>query len=331
MIVASTLVALPLLAIALVARRLGSDLEEAAWRLMAVAMLVAPLVSLLPKIDVGFAIPLLNAEPVFSLHQPALSTDGMPFPAIAYAFVAFVLLARLTHAAVSARRLRRDAQPFGRAYVAASLRVPVTAGLLAPAILLPPDAPTWSAAKLEAVLAHERAPVTRRDPLWRFVGRAATAVCWFHPLAWLAAASIERMAEEAADREAIAATGDRHEYANVILQFLRAMTGDRCRVLAVGMLDGRALHARIDAILQPARTRHSRLVTRILLAALVAGAIFTTGMTKNETPPRVASIQQRQPTDADLEFFRKRDELRQRFRETVRNSMRDFFRGLFKD
>jgi Zn-dependent protease with chaperone function len=331
MIVASTLVALPLVAIALVARRFRSDLEEAAWRLVALTMLVAPFAALVPKIDIGWQLPLLSAEPAFPFRsQPELPTDAaLPIAGSVYAVIALALLARLAIAANAARKLRRDARPFDDAYLAGALRVPVTAGLLAPAILLPSDAPAWSAEKLAAVLAHERAHVARRDPLWRFIGRAAAALSWFHPLAWLAAASLERIAEETADREAVAMTGDRHAYADVILEFVRTMTGNRCRALASGMLDGRALSPRIDAILEPPRTRRSRAVTRVALALLVAAALFTTGMTTQDDPPsRAAQLQHRRMSDE--QFFRLRDELRARFREATREKTRAFFRGLFR-
>jgi hypothetical protein len=330
MIVASTLIALPLLAVALIARRLRSDLEETAWRLMAVSMLAMPLASLLPKIDIGFSIPFVNAAPIFSLSEPALPTDSeVPVASTIYVIVAFALLARLAIAVASAWKLRRNATPFGSAYLSHSLRVPVTAGLFAPAVLLPADARTWSDAKLAAVLAHESAHVARRDPLWRFIGRAATAICWFHPLAWLAAASIERIAEERADQEAIAATGDRHEYANIILDCLRSMTCSHRRILAAGVLDGRGIDVRIDAILQPARTRRSWLITRIVLATLVVCAIFMTGMTKDDAPPpqRVRTAQQQR---ADEEFFRKRDQIRNFTRQYIRETTRGFFRGLFR-
>jgi hypothetical protein len=334
MIVTSTLVALPLLVIALVARRLRSDLEEVAWRMMAIAMLAAPLASFLPKIDIGFSIPFVNTEPLFTSTQPELPTDSdVSIAGVLYGIVALLFLARLAIAAASAWKLRRDAKPFGLAYLSPSLRLPVTAGVFAPAILLPADAPAWSAAKLAAVLAHERAHVTRRDPLWRFIGRLATAVCWFHPLAWLAAKSIERIAEERADQEAVAVTGNRPEYANVILDFLRAMTGDPRRILAAGILDGRAVGARIDAILQPRRTRRSRLTTRVLLATLVAAAIITTGMTTNDAPPPERlhrAIRTEQQQRADEEFFRKRDEIRNVTREHIRNTARALTRGLFR-
>jgi hypothetical protein len=333
MIITSTLVALPLLVIALVARRLRSDLEEAAWRMMAMTMLAAPLASLLPKIDIGFSIPFVNAEPLFTSTQPELPTDSVSIAGVLYGIGALLFLARLAIAATSAWTLRRNAQPFGVAYLSTSLRLPVTAGVFTPAILLPADAPTWSATKLAAVLAHERAHVARRDPLWRFIGRLATAICWFNPLAWLAAKSIERIAEERADQEAVAVIGNRHEYANVILDFLRAMTGDSRRVLAAGILDRRAVGARIDAILQPTQTRRSRRATRILLVTLVAAAIITTGMTTNDAPPpeklhRAARTEQQQR--ADEEFFRKRDEIRNFTREHIRNTARSLTRGLFR-
>jgi hypothetical protein len=327
MIFASTLIALPLLAIAFVARGLRSDLEEAAWRLMSVAMLVVPLVSLLPKTDVGVSIPLINAAPVFSTQQPRLATDGMPAIFVAmYVAVAAVLFARLIAAAWFAAKLRRTAEPFGSAFICSSLRVPVTVGAFAPVVLLPADARRWSAAKLEAVLAHERAHVARRDPLWRCIGRAAVAVSWFHPLAWLAAITIERIAEQSADRDAVASV-DRHEYANVILEFVRTMRGNGGRVLASGMLDGRALDTRIDAILRRAPIRRSRRGARGLLATSVAAAIFATAMTNHDAPPPrprpTLAAQQQMHENA----IRTRDEIRNRLRKTLRESLQSAFRG----
>jgi Zn-dependent protease with chaperone function len=311
------LVALPLLAVALIARCFRSDFEETAWRLMALAMLLAPIASLLPKTDVGFQVVPTAAPQSFDAPAALL---------VAYAVVALVLFARIAIAVVAAHTLRRNAQPFDGAYLSTSLRVPVTAGLTNPAILLPHDARTWSAEKLAAVLAHERAHVARRDPSWRFIGRLTAAVCWFNPLAWLAAASIERLAEEAADREAVAAVGDRHVYADVVLDILRTMTGTRRRVFASAMLDRRSVGGRINAILLPSRMRRSPFAARMLLAMLVFVAFFTTAMTKQDEPPPVArAVVQRHVNPEDR--FRTRDELRTKFRERVRTTMRALFGG----
>jgi len=62
----------------------------------------------------------------------------------------------------------------------------------------------------------------------------------------------------------------------------------------------------------------------------VAAAIVMTGMTKDDTPPRppVLTAQQQR---SDLEFFRKRDEIRNRARKQLRETMQSVFRGLFAD
>jgi len=334
MILATTLVALLLVTIALLARRLRSDLEELAWRLTAVVMLVMPLVSLLPKAEVAIRLPFVHDEPAYV--QPEQGFAVNPFllvAATAYTLVALVLLVRLAVAVAAAGRLRRHAAPFSQAFICSSLRVPVTAGLFSPAILLPGEARSWSATKLAAVLAHERAHVIRRDPLWRFIGRAAAAVCWLHPLAWLAAASIERTAEEAADREAVAVIGDRHEYAHVLLDFLHVMTDSSRRLLAAGMLDERAISARIDMILQQPHRRPSRGVTRLLLVAMIACALFVTGMTTYEAPQTYAArltTAKEQPLTQE-ELLRKRDEIRNRLRKGLRTTLREFFRDVFPD
>lgn len=327
MIVATTLVALSLLAIALVARRLRSDLEESAWRLMSLTMLVTPLLPLLPKVDLGVRLPMVKSAPAGAL--PAGSTS--PLLSIVYTLVMVALIARLVTSVLYASALRRHARRFSGVYLSPSLRVPVTAGLMRPAILLPADAPAWSEEKLAAVLAHERAHVARRDPLWRFIGRAAAAVSWYHPLAWLASAAIERIAEETADRQAITETGDRHQYADILLDLLRSMSGQHRRVLAAPMLDGRAVGARINAILQPEHHRRSPIVTRIVLAALVTGSVSVMGLTSPAAPaPERTNLQERPLTDAELrrqeELIRGRDEVRDRTRQELRETMQSLFR-----
>lgn len=318
MIVASTLASLPLLAIALIARRLRHDLEETAWRLIAVTMLVTPFVALLPKFDIGVRVPVVSA------HEPPLPTDSKwPVLAICYAVIATLLAVRLALSVLAAWNLRRGAARFADAHLSSAVRVPVTVGLLRPAILLPWDARTWSDEKRAAVLAHEGAHVARRDPLWRLIGRAAVAVSWYHPLAWLASAAIERIAEETADREAIRKTGDRHQYASVVLDLLRAMTATHRRVLVTAMLDGRRMSARIDAILQPPPRRRARAVSRVLLATCAAGTIFVTGMTQ-------ANVPEKPLTGAELarqeEVIRVRNGIRDHARQRLRETLQELFR-----
>jgi beta-lactamase regulating signal transducer with metallopeptidase domain len=60
----------------------------------------------------------------------------------------------------------------------------MTIGLLAPAVILPPDWSDWDPAELSAVLAHEEEHARRRDTLVAAIALVNRAIFWFHPLAW---------------------------------------------------------------------------------------------------------------------------------------------------
>lgn len=311
MIAATTAVALPLAAIALIARRFRSSVEEVAWRLLAITMVITPIALLLPKVDLGFSIPLLTQQLVPSpsgAPRPAFAEGAPDLLVAVYAIVAAVLLIRLTLATLAAELLRRRA---------IEVRVPVTVGIVHPMILLPRDAETWPDEKRAAVLAHEREHVLRRDPLWRFVARLGTVVCWFQPFAWLAAKSIDRLAEEAADHAGVVATGDRHAYADVLLDIASTMTATP-RILASSIHDSAALGPRIDAILvhNPKRPR-APIAAVALLAAFVAGSVFAAAMTKVEA----TATPQTQWSQQDLLHAR------DAFRTATREKLRSFFRS----
>lgn len=77
---------------------------------------------------------------------------------------------------------------------------PMAFGILRPGIGLPPEFESkFSAAEQEAVLAHELAHLAAMDPLWFLLADLATALLWWHPLAWWARRSLHGAAELAAD------------------------------------------------------------------------------------------------------------------------------------
>lgn len=64
--------------------------------------------------------------------------------------------------------------------------IPMTWGVLQPVVLLPEQAQQWPEPIRRLVLLHELAHIKRWDVSFQLMGRLATAVYWFHPLAWYA-------------------------------------------------------------------------------------------------------------------------------------------------
>jgi beta-lactamase regulating signal transducer with metallopeptidase domain len=141
--------------------------------------------------------------------------------------------------------------------------VPMTWGLLTPAVLVPEGATDWDADRRRSVLAHELAHVARGDVGSLAVARLTTALYWFHPLAWVASRRIAALAEHAADDSVLAL--DRapraSSYAQHLLEVARLLqagrVGGRWPAPAAGLAMARSskLGERIAAILDDGRTR----------------------------------------------------------------------------
>ena len=85
---------------------------------------------------------------------------------------------------VQARNIRASAE----------IKSPVS---LAGAILLPADYGEWSAAKLNAVLAHEEAHIARGDFFVQLAALIHCALFWFSPFAWWLQTKLAEIAETA--------------------------------------------------------------------------------------------------------------------------------------
>jgi beta-lactamase regulating signal transducer with metallopeptidase domain len=96
--------------------------------------------------------------------------------------------------------------------------VPGSVGGLRARILLPQTWRDWDAARLGAVLAHERAHIRRYDWLTHLASRLAI---WFHPLVWWIDRELARLAEEACDDVAVSETKDKEEYAATLVDIAR--------------------------------------------------------------------------------------------------------------
>jgi hypothetical protein len=265
----------------------------AAWTAVLFGSLLIPVLNMiLPAVSLpevpGHGAPSAAARSLvsssFAMHVPAT-----PLPKIGewrqparwpvlllavYSLGAGFLLLRLVTGLLLSRRLMRRSRPTGRRlegglpiHDSSDLTVPAALGPFRPLVVLPRDWREWDAAKLEAILAHEQSHVRRHDPAVQLLSAFHRAVLWFSPLSWWIHNRMVRLAEEASDDAALAATKDRVSYAETLLQFIeRGMQATHWEGVAMARY-GKA-DDRIDRILDG--TVLSRGVTRFGLATILA-------------------------------------------------------------
>jgi beta-lactamase regulating signal transducer with metallopeptidase domain len=183
-----------------------------------------------------------------------------------------ILLMRLAIGLRRARAIRHGAiEALGR-LTHASCVTPMTIGIIAPAIVLPPDWAEWNGVELSAILAHEEAHVRRRDPLVAAVALVNRAVFWFHPLAWWLHREISRLSEQACDAVVIASGHDGDVYSTCLVRFARRAhnAGGRLAPLAT-MMPGAGLPERLRKLAHPQAASPSGL--RLACAALACAAL----------------------------------------------------------
>jgi len=132
------------------------------------------------------------------------------------------------------------------------LSVPVTLGVLRPAILLPSGWRDWDEVELDAVISHEVSHVARRDAFIDRLSLLHRAVFWFSPLSWYLTGCIAELAEEASDEAALAAGADRTRYAETLLGFFAELeaTPGRAWWQGVAMATAGQAEKRLDRILE---------------------------------------------------------------------------------
>jgi beta-lactamase regulating signal transducer with metallopeptidase domain len=130
------------------------------------------------------------------------------------------------------------------------LSVPVVVGIRRPRLLLPLVALDWPAERRQAVLVHELAHVARRDGIAQLIARLATALYWFHPLAWTLARVAHDECERAAD-DTVLRTGVRaSDYAEHLLAVARDAMRAPLPHAALAFARPSSLEARLVAILK---------------------------------------------------------------------------------
>jgi beta-lactamase regulating signal transducer with metallopeptidase domain len=211
-----------------------------------------------------------------------------------YCLGAAVLLLRLVVGVLLSRRLLRRSRPTGRSlpgglpiHDSSDLSVPAALGPIRPVVVLPRDWREWDASRLEAILAHEQSHVRRHDPAMQLLSAFHRALLWFSPLSWWMHNRIVRLAEEASDDAALAATKDRASYAETLLQFMqrgmRVAHWEGVAMARYGKADER-IHRILDGTTISCGLTRSRLAAILLLAAPVVFLAAAAGPAQPQVP-----------------------------------------------
>jgi beta-lactamase regulating signal transducer with metallopeptidase domain len=210
---------------------------------------------------------------------------------------------------VISRLARQAGLPPVELLVHEGIAAPLTCGFSRPCILLPSEAQHWNDSDLRRALVHELEHVRRSDWAIQIAARAACALYWFHPLAWVTWRQLCLEAERACD-DAVLETCESADYAEQLVQLARRMSAAAAEP-ALGMANRSDLSARVTALLNERQHRGRAGLVRtagILLAATVV-ILAMAPLTAVVVPvgPAAASTERGDddaaPTDIDLRLY----------------------------
>jgi TonB family protein len=174
--------------------------------------------------------------------------------------------------------------------------MPMTFGILRPAIFMPPEATGWSEERRRVVLLHELAHVRRGDAATHLLARTAWSLNWWNPLAWSAWREFLKERERATDDLVLNAGARASDYAGHLLEVARSMQSAPATAwAAVAMARRSQLEGRLLAILDAGVKRHAPGRMAGLAATLLAiAAVAPFAAMRAQTP-----AQQTAPPKAD--------------------------------
>jgi beta-lactamase regulating signal transducer with metallopeptidase domain len=175
-----------------------------------------------------------------------------------------------------------------RLLVSAEIETPITAGVLRPAVVVPPDFDEWPAAWQRAALLHELAHIARFDTLAQALARLACIAYWFNPLAWVAARALREECERACDDYVLASGTRASDYARELLDLACAIPALKVSPSAVALARRHSLRGRLLAILDARASRGP--VSQLGAAAALAVAIALAGPLAAIRAPRARPV-----------------------------------------
>ncbi len=212
---------------------------------------------------------------------------------VTYLLGVLVLLIRLAVGTAHALKLRRGAVVQAGRPTSPRCATPVTVGWWSPVLILPDGWERWSAARLDAVVAHEGAHARRHDPLVQWLALLNRAIFWFHPVAWWLERRLAHLAEEVCDRAVIGAGHSPQDYSGYLIEMARALSRQGRRLNVAGMaMPGGNLAYRMRQILEEAPMRpptRARVIST--LALCVTSSIVCAAAILAPRTPVAASTQ----------------------------------------
>jgi beta-lactamase regulating signal transducer with metallopeptidase domain len=191
----------------------------------------------------------------------------------------------------------------------------VTWGVIRPRILLPATASEWSADRIEVVLRHEFAHITRGD--WPLLVAASVlrALHWFNPIVWIGHRRLRQESEQACDDLVLESGITPADYATHLLAVARDTIRRRhgwaaaTAIAQPSTLEGRVramLNARLNRRPMTATARWTSALAALTATLAIAGAgVSTLAAPAVALPPSPAMHANPTPArSADhLEFF----------------------------
>jgi beta-lactamase regulating signal transducer with metallopeptidase domain len=171
------------------------------------------------------------------------------------------------------------------------ITVPLLAGWLRPAILLPAEANQWPSERLVMVLCHELAHFRRGDSLLLPLICFLRVLYWWHPLLWLALVRLRRERETACDDLVLNQNFRATDYANLIVDAARHARESRWQNGTLAMASTSNVGERIGAILNPKLNRRPASRATIftgLILAIALGWFLVAAQVQAEDQPVVS-------------------------------------------
>jgi beta-lactamase regulating signal transducer with metallopeptidase domain len=175
------------------------------------------------------------------------------------------------------------------------LGIPVTWGVVYPAVLLPSESAQWPEERRRFVLVHEMAHVKRLDALTQLCSQITLAVFWFDPLLWYAAHRMRVEREHACDDYVLRDGTAPSLYAGELLDMVRSLGTPRHEhaapaFAALAMARRAEFEGRMLAILDPAIDRGPlhRIGTFMTAAFVALLALPLAALQPFDSPPQPA-------------------------------------------